>query len=284
MRLMGRFAATMFLVLSVTVQAQPDTRYRELFETDQFLNAPFQEGETLSYEVNWKPIFAVPAFKAGEVTMSIERSRWNDVDTYKIIAWARSDGALTNVAGFEIKNYFESHIDRTDYRSYRMFQKIRQGKRKRNLELRFDYENDLTHVHETDTSTSPPRQLRKKSIRGIPSPAADVLSVFYVARVRSARLGDRFQLHINEKGDFKKVFVVAEAEEQVSTPVGNFQTIRLATTGGLFKKGSEFRIWYSTDHLRIPVRFEADVKIGKVYGNLIRMQTPQQTRSVIRVE
>jgi hypothetical protein len=279
-----KYCALALLLLSSLALSQPDSGYRDLFETDQFLTAPFQEGESLSYEVNWKPLFAVPAFKAGEVTMSIEKSRLSDKDTYKITAWALSDGALTRVAGFEVKNYFESHIDRLDFRSYRMFQKIRQGKRKRDLELRFDYEKGQTYVDEIDQSISPPRQLRKKTVKGIPSPAADILSVFYVARLRSARPGDKFQLHINEKGDFKKVLVVAEENERLSTPVGNFQTIRFTTTGGLFRKDSEFRIWYSTDQLRIPVRFEADVKIGKVYGDLIRMQTPQQTRSVIQVD
>jgi hypothetical protein len=272
-------------MLSATAFSQLDaTKYQDLFETEQFLSAPFQEGEKLSYEVNWKPLFAVPAFRAGEVTMSIERSRLSDIDTYKITAWAVSDGALTSVAGFEVRNYFESHIDRTDYRSYRMFQKIRQGKRKRNLELTFDYKNDQTLVHETDQSCSPPRKLRNKVVKGIPAPAADVLSVFYVARLRSANPGDRFQLHLNEKGEFKKVLVVAEKKERIPTPVGTFATIKLTTTGGLFKNGGEFRIWYSTDRLRIPVKFEADVKIGKVYGSLIRMETPRQTRSVIRVE
>ena len=285
---MNRFFTSIGLFLLMLGVATPGTEdptgYQHLFDEAELLSAPFHEGEKLSYEINWKPLFAVPAFKAGEVTMSIEKSQLSGTDTYKISAWAHSDGALSKVAGIEVKSYFESHIDRSDYRSYRMFQKIRQGTRKRDLTLTFDYANDQTLVQETDQSASPPRQLKKRIIRGIPGPAADVLSVFYVARLRTARPGDRFQLYLNEKGTFKKVMVVAEKQEKLATPVGTFSTIRLTTTGGLFKNGGEFRVWYSTDPLRIPVKFEADVKVGKVYGSLIRLQTPQQTRSVIRVD
>ena len=121
-------------------------------------------------------------------------------------------------------------------------------------------------------------------IKGIPAPAADVLSVFYVARLRSVKPGDKLQFHLNERGDFKQVLVIAEEEEEIATPVGSFATIKMRTSGGPFRNGGEFRIWYSTDPLRIPVRFEADVKIGKIYGQLIKLETPRQTRSVVRVE
>lgn len=274
------------LLVGVAAFSQPaaPNAYRDFFDSEKFLRTPFQEGEKLAYEVNWKPLFAMPAFKAGEVTMSVEESRLSGLETYKITAWAVSTGTLANVAGFDVRNYFESYIDRRDYRSYRMFQKIRQGTKKRNLELTFDYENNQTIISETDESSSPPRSLRRKIAKGIPAPAADVLSVFYVGRVRSAQVGDRFQLYLNEKGDFKKVLVVAEKKETITTPVGDFPTLKLSTTGGLFKNGGEFRIWYSTDRLRVPVKFEADVKVGKVYGDLIRLESSRQTRSVIRVK
>jgi hypothetical protein len=284
---MTRFLMKMgpvLLVLVNSVSGQGSKNYQELLDPEGLLNAPFQAGEQLSYEVNWKPVFGIPALKAGEISMDVQRSKLEGVATYKISASACSDGTLTRVAGFEVRNYFESHIDSKNYRSYRIFQKIRQGRRKRDLLLTFDYEGNRTLVQETDQSKSPPRTLRDLAIKGIPAPAADVLSVFYIARLKKARPGDRFQLYLNEKGTFKKVFVEAELTERVSTQVGTFPAVKLTTRGGIFKDGGEFRIWYSIDKQRIPVKFEADVKIGKVYGSLIRVKTPQETRSVIRVE
>jgi hypothetical protein len=269
------------LVGQASIQGFRD--HRRLLETDRLLRPPFQEGEKLQYEVNWKPLFAVPAFKAGELKMRIQEAEFGGAETYKISAWASSDNVLTRVAGLEVRNYFESHIDRRDYRSYRLLQQIRQGRRTRDLELVFDYDNDETVIRETDPSTTPPRELKNKTVKGIPDSAIDVLSVFYVARLHKVRPGDRFLLNLNEKGRFKEVQVLAEKRENVETPVGNFPAIRLATKGGLFKDGGDFRIWYSTDRLRIPVKFEADVKFGKVYGSLIRVETPRQTRSLIKV-
>jgi len=54
--------------------------------------------------------------------------------------------------------------------------------------------------------------------------------------------------------------------------------------GGLFRNGGDLRVWYSTDPLRFPVKFEADVKFGKVYGKVIGLDTPTETRNVIRID
>ena len=41
-------------------------------------SVPFREGESLRFEVNWKPLFLIPAFKAGEFALSIKGSYYND--------------------------------------------------------------------------------------------------------------------------------------------------------------------------------------------------------------
>ena len=70
--------------------------------------------------------------------------------------------------------------------------------------------------------------------------------------------------------------MVVEQQEEVTTNIGVFNSIKISTTGGLFKGGGDFRIWYSTDRLRIPVRFEANVLFGKIYGKIIRLESPRR--------
>lgn len=246
--------------------------------------APFQSGERLTYQIYWKPLFLIPALKAGEIRIEIREFPNSDPKTWKIRAWADSDGALTRIAGIEIRNYFESEIDRVDYRSYRNLQQTREGKRHRDLELRFDYRGNRTLVRETDPAATPPRLIRDQVKNGIPSPVVDILSIFYVTRLKQYAAGERFHFHLNHRGDFEEVRVMAVRTERLRTPLGRFPSTLLSTQGGLFREGGDFRLWIAQDGTRVPLRFEADVKFGKVYGDLIRLESPQLQRSVIRVQ
>lgn len=274
----------LFSFSTVIGPSQDDQGFTELLPEGAEFIAPFESGEELRYEIYWKPMFLIPSLKAGEVRLRLDNSRLEGVDTFKIRSWAVSDGALTNLTGLKVSNYYESEIDRKTFRSYRILQQYRQGKRQRDLLLVFDYSRRLTRVKETDVGSKPPRVLRSGPKPGIPAPAVDVLSVFYVARLHKVEPDDRFIIYLNEKGSFRKVRVVAEGIETVETPVGKFPSIKLSTTGGLFRQGGDLRIWYSRDDLRIPTKFEADLKLGKVYGQLIRVATPRLTKSIIRVK
>jgi hypothetical protein len=272
------FAAALRLALP-----SPQSVHPPLIGDDIDLTAPFSNGETLVFEVNWKPLFFVPAFKAGEIRLRVEDSSYNGRETYKIRAWAVSDGALARIAGMVVQNYYESEIDRRSFHSYRSFQRIRQGQRQRDMELLLDYERDRITYRETDPSTNPPRLLRSTNKTGLPSGATDIVSVFYVARLRVLPVGRTFSLHLTSRGDFEEIRVTAEGEERVSTPAGRFNSVKVTTIGGLFQEGGDLRVWVSRDDLRIPIRFESTVNFGRVYGRLIRLESPQLHRGLIRI-
>jgi len=244
---------------------------------------PFSSEESLSYEVYWKPAFLFPAFKAGEIRLQLDQTEYEGRPTFRIRAWANSDGALLRVAGIQVRNYFESEIDRTNFRSYHHLQNLEEGKRRRHLELRFDYDQGKTWVRETDPSVEPPRVLKDLTRPGIPAPVVDVLSAFYVTRLRPFKTGELLSFQLNDRGEFQQVIGLAVGKEKVPTPIGDFTSMKLTTRGGLFRDGGDFRIWFSDDTYRIPTRFEADVKFGKVYGSLVRIETPRYSRGLVRV-
>ncbi len=272
-----------FVFLAVVLVAAPQKAALELLGTIQHYSVPFQEGEKLRYEVNWKPLFLTPAFKAGELTFSIYQSEYKKRPTYTISASAFSEGLLSSIAGLKVRDTFESNIDRETLRSYRIFRRVRQNRRKRDLEVVFDYDRDAILVHETNLATDPPVEVHKK-IDGIPGPIADIISIFYVARLHLLEPGQVYQVHLSERGKAKQIRLQVQTREKVQTEIGEFNTVRVSTVGGLFRDGGDFRIWYSTGPLRFPVQFEADVKFGKIYGKLIGLETPQEIRSKIRID
>lgn len=279
------FLTAFFLLFALALASVPlpafqETTFLETIETGQ---KPFASGESLLYEVNWKPLFLLPAFKAGEIRLEINESQYQGIDTFQITGEVYSEGALTRITGLEVRNRFFSQVDRKNLRSYQNTQIIRQGKRQRDLTLTFDYARNRTTILETDPSFDPPKVLRNQVKPGISAPVTDILSVFYVARCKALSEGEELILHLNEKGSLKKIEVLTGSKEKIKTPVGEFPSIKLSTSSDIFKGGGELRIWYSTDSLRIPTKFEADVKFGKVYGELIRMDTPTQTRGILRL-
>ncbi len=253
-----------------------------LLDKGKIDSIPFQTGEKLSYKVNWKPLAFTPAFKVGELSMSIEESQYQKRPTYTVSAWAISDGLLNSLFGLEVKDYFESTIDRHAFRSYRWLKKTREGQRKRDLEVFFEYDQNHIRVRETDLATNPPKEIRNETISGIPWPVTDILSIFYVARLRAMQLGEEYFIYLSDSGKPEQIRVKVLDREEVRTVVGKFDAVKISTTDGIFRGGGNFRIWYSTDQLRIPVKFEGDVKFGKVYGTLIRVQTERMSQGLIR--
>ncbi len=274
---------TVGLSLAMIIEVASQSDPLPLLGEKQGYSVPFQEGETLRYEVNWKPLFLIPAFRAGELTFTIHESEYKERPTYTISASAFSDGLLSSIAGLEVRDYFESNIDRETFRSYRLLRQVRQNKRKRDLEVFFEYEDNTIQVHETNLAMDPPEEVHK-TFEGIPGPITDILSVFYVARLHQMEPGQEYLLNLSERGEAKQVRIQVQQNEKVQTALGEYDTVRISTVGGLFRDGGDFRIWYSKDQLRIPVQFEAEVKFGKVYGTVIAVETPQMSRTVIQIE
>jgi hypothetical protein len=56
----------------------------------------------------------------------------------------------------------------------------------------------------------------------------------------------------------------------------------ISVFGGLFRDGGTFIVWLSDDQNRIPIKFEAKVKLGKVFGSIKKMEnTRLMTRGKI---
>ncbi len=70
------FILVPFVSLAVVLVAAPQKAALELLGITQHHSVPFQEGEKLRYEVNWKPLFLTPAFRAGELIFSIHQSEY----------------------------------------------------------------------------------------------------------------------------------------------------------------------------------------------------------------
>lgn len=243
--------------------------------------APFQRDEVIDYEVRWKPpLFFLPGIYAGYTRMQVHpEATYEGKPAFHFTASAKSDGLFSRLGGINIDDSFDSIVSADNFCARRVVKIQREGKRKRDIEITFDPAGQSTHIVETDASLTPPRVIRNETLP-LPSCSVDVVSVFYAARRFDLEVGKSFNLFLSDNGTTRPITITVEARENVDTGEGTVPALRIQTGSaiGLFSRGGTFLIWYSDDELKVPVKFEAKLRLGKVYGWLKSYQGKSRLR------
>lgn len=239
---------------------------------------PFSIGEHLVYLIKWDPpwyLFFLPAMEAGEVDLQLlGDAEYKNKKAWKIVFTAHSSGRLTKVAGMKIDDEYIFFTEPQTFCALGASEKLREGKRKRQIEVEYLRETNQLHFREMDDSVNPPK-LKKDEIKSdIPSCVQDPLSALYFFRLSELRPDhdQKFVLGYNDR--IKEVKAHVEKLESIETPAGKFNAWNVSTSalmGGLFKDGGQFKIWFSADQRKVPLQFEVKVSLGKVFGKLKSM-------------
>ncbi len=252
---------------SLTPAACTDTR-----TTD---SAPFGIGERLVYHVEWNPpwyLFFLPTMDAGEAELNLAgETIYEGKKALKIVFRARSSGTLLKLAGVKVDDHFEFITDPETFCTYAARKILREGKRKRDIDVVYDKEHRRLHIREVDVAVTPPKLKRDEFVKDIPDCVRDLFSALYNARRREFSLGLSHRSVVGDNDRIKEIEARVEEREIVVTPKGKYDAWRLNTIallGGLFKDGGQFKIWLSADERKLPVQFEAKVSLGKVSGKL----------------
>ncbi len=235
-------------------------------------------GETLVYEVRWDPpawLFFIPTISAGELTLKFEeREDDRGRRLFRITADAVSAGILPRLTGITVKDHFESLVAAEGFCSNRFTKITREGRRHRDVVLTFDQESHRGRYLAYDAGQTPPRELKNEELEDLPPCVQDFLSAIYRTRLRGLQVGENYPLHVSDNGVVKEVDIRAVRSERVEALAGTWSTTRIDTVsvGGLFKGGGRFVLWFSDDRARVPVKYEAQVKFGKLFGTIKHME------------
>lgn len=238
------------------------------------VSIPFEDGERVRYEVNWRPLHFLPSVRAGQIDVWIRKQEYLGTPAYRITAQARSDTYLAAM-GWEIEDELESIVDARDFRSLRFVHRKRSSTRKKDLEFIVDYQANEAQVRENDLAEDRGQTVLSKKIEELPGEISDILSVFYAGRLRELRPPQKYLIYLFDNGQIKQVKVQVEALETTHSSFDSHDSVRLRTENGIFRGAGHFLIWYSRDALRLPVRFEAFAKLGTVSGQLVLIETPR---------
>ncbi len=232
-------------------------------------------GERFVYTIKWDPpwyLFFLPAMEAGEADLRlVGETEYNSKKVFKILLKGHSSGTLAKLTGMKIDDEFVFFTEPNTFCTFGSSKKIREGKRKRQVDVDYLRETRQLHIREMDESVVPPK-LKKDEIKNdIPYCIQDPLSALYFFRMSALRPEYAQTFVIGYDDRIKEVRARVENQETVMTPAGNFSAWRVTTIalmGGLFKEGGQFRIWLTADGKKMPVQFEVNVSLGKVVGKL----------------
>ena len=232
-------------------------------------------GETLVYEIRWDPpawMFFLPTISAGELTVQFKHQAVLDgKPVHQITARAISSGFFPKLTGVSVDDSFESFVDADRFCSVRMTKKLREGKRLRDIVLTFNGERGTGRYLAYDAAKTPPAEVKNEEVKNLPRCVQDILSGIYVTRLQELRAGEKFPLVVSDDGTVKQVEVRVKEKETIEAVAGRFSAWKVETVsvfGGLFKGGGTFLVWFSDDAHRVPVKFEAKVKVGRVFGTV----------------
>jgi hypothetical protein len=240
--------------------------------------SPFSIPERLVYTVEWDPpwfLFFLPRMDAGEAELHLAgETQYDARKVLKILFKARSSGMLVRLSGVKIDDEFTVLTDPDSLCTVAVTKKIREGKRKKQIDVEYLRNTRQLRIREVDESVTP-FKVKNEIKDNIPECVQDPFSALYSFRKSPLEPGFLQAFTVGNDDKIKEVTSRVERQESIEGVAGVSLAWRVSTfalMGGLFKEGGQFRIWLSADERKLPVQFEAKMHLGRAFGRLKSVQ------------
>jgi Protein of unknown function (DUF3108) len=212
----------------------------------------FPTKQTLTFTVDWR------VFTAGIAKFNLDQQG----TTMKIVATADTIGAVTML--FPVLDRFNSSFDTKTGCSGGFEKYLNEGRRKISSQLKFDYAKGK----QTQTETNLVKGTTRNLTASIPACVTDSLSAIFYAASQPMVVGEKIGFPLADSMRTVTVQMKVEAKEEIKTPAGTFQTIRVEPTAdeGIVKNRGRIWIWYTDDARHMPVQIRAT--LYHVFGTI----------------
>lgn len=214
----------------------------------------FPAHQTLTFTVDWR------VFTAGTAVFHLEQQG----DQEKITATADTVGATTML--FPVIDRFQSGMDSRTGCSTGFSKQLQEGLRKVSGDLAFDY----TAGKQTLLEKNLVKGTQKTQVAAIPACVTDSLSAIFYAASQRLEVGHDVGFPLADSMRTVTVEMKVEAKEEIKTPAGTFQTVRVQPTAaeGIVKNRGNIWIWYTDDARHMPVQIRARLFWGTITFHL----------------
>ena len=212
----------------------------------------FPQAQTLTFSVDWR------VFNAGTAVFHLEQQE----TTQKVTATADTVGTVTML--FPVVDKFQSAFDTGTGCSSVFSKQLQEGRRKVSSDLTFDAKAGKQTLVEKNLV----KGTQKTQVASIPACVTDSLSAIFYAASQPMVLGQEIRFPLADSMRTVTVAMKVEAKEEIKTPAGTFQTIRVQPTAdeGIVKNRGKIWIWYTDDARHMPVQIRAT--LYQVFGTI----------------
>jgi len=215
----------------------------------------FKAGEELVYRVRYGMI------TAGEASLKVENSdvKFNNRPVYRMVAQGRTSGAFDFFK--KVRNRYDSYIDKKNLTPYLYTENVREGSYTRNDKARF-YQDERKVVSNEGTF--------KGNVQTF-----DIVSAYYFARnldLSGIRPGKSFTMSYFLNDGISDLSITYVGKETIKTPSGYVRCLKFNPSiapGRIFRKDSRLFLWITDDENRVPVKAQADLRVGSATMELI---------------
>ena len=221
----------------------------------------FLPGETLTYTISWSRVI-----NAGTAVMQVKQEQSDTgKQALRFISTARSIGVVDTF--YQVRDVVQSVFDPVTRESMEYSLDQSHGPRKKKRTLNFDHEKGKV-VYTSDGV---------REIVDIRERTQDALSSLYYLRMREDFIeGKSIMMDIHDSGKNWSVEVHVLGREKITTPAGEFNTIKVKTYPkyeGVFMHKGEIFMWLTDDRRKIPVLMKSTIAIGSIVATLTGMKT-----------
>lgn len=222
---------------------------------------PFGPGERVTMRISYAHL------RAGTGTLCVESGEEAGRPVVRFIAEARSHGFFAWLFRFRVEDRTVAVWDPASGCSLSIEKHLLEGKAMRDQVVAFDPEAGIAWVQD--------RKIPQARFEVGPC-ALDVLSAFFVTRVRGVPENEPLTLPVFDNGKDYRLGVRFLGRETLDLPPPLGKKVptiivepQLLAGTGLFVKKGKLRIWLTDDARRLPVRMRSKVAIGAVAGELM---------------
>jgi hypothetical protein len=210
--------------------------------------------QTLTFTVDWR------VFTGGTAVFHLEQQG----DQLHVSATADTVGAVNML--FPVVDRFQSAMDTKTGCSSIFSKQIQEGRRKISSDLTID----SNAGKQTQVERNLVKGTQKTQTTSIPACVTDSLSAIFYAASQRLIVGQDVGFPLADAMRTVTVIMKVEAKEEIKTPAGTFQTVRVQPTAeeGVVKNRGNIWIWYTDDARHIPVQIRARLFWGTLTFHL----------------
>lgn len=219
----------------------------------------FDSGEWFKFRIHYG------MFTASYATLQVDSATLNGKEVYHVKGTGKSTGLLSLF--FKVDDDYQTYFDKKTGDPLRFIRKIDEGGHTKDIQIDFNHKEKSALVND--------KKHNVKSSHVIKPNTQDMISAFYYLRnhVDTNNLVKGQETKINmffdkENFGFKLKFI---GRETIDTKFGNVPCLKfrpIVQSGRVFEEEESLTIWISDDKNKMPIRLQADLRVGSLKADL----------------